>query len=275
MIRLLELVPNKPLCIRVIHARLRDAPRYAALSYTWGENIFDHDLLIEDQVLHITKNLSDALIELTPFITQQGLLLWVDAVCINQDDVDERGRQVTIMDRIYKTSNMVLVWLGKSTEQSDLAMKSISEWGGVATALKPEGSESWETFRSAFDKANADGIDLCGPAGSASAQAWLAILSLWGRSWWRRVWIVQEATALPNPGTIICCGSRRTDFQSMRMILDMRYYLFHENKEYDFLICSFEQGFADHLDILKTRMANGHQSLISILKHIRTYECHD
>ncbi|KAI1199330.1 heterokaryon incompatibility protein-domain-containing protein [Nemania serpens] len=275
MIRLLEVVPDNPLRVRVIHTRLRDALRYAALSYTWGENIFDHDLLIEDQVLHITKNLSDALIELTPFIIQQGLLLWVDAVCINQEDLDERGRQVSIMDKIYKSSDTVLAWLGKSTDQSDLAMNSISEWRHVTTALKPADNESWETFRSAFDKANADGLDLCGPAGSASAQAWLAILSLWGRSWWRRAWIVQEATALPNQRTVICCGNRKTDFQNMSMILNMRYYLFHENKEYDFLICSFEQGFADHLDILKIRMANGHQSLISILKHIRTYDCHD
>ncbi|KAI1174402.1 heterokaryon incompatibility protein-domain-containing protein [Nemania sp. FL0916] len=212
---------------------------------------------------------------MTPFVTQRGLKLWVDAVCINQEDVDERSKQVSFMDKIYKSSETVLVWLGKSTEQSDLAIDTLAEWKATTTKLKPEDNETWEAYRAAFSKASAGGLDLCGPVGSAPARAWLAILSVWQRPWWRRAWIVQEATALPCTETILFCGNRRTDLGSMRTILNMRYYLYTETDEHQFLMCSFEQGFADHLDILKTRLDHGQQSLIQILEHVRTYECHD
>ena len=66
--------------------------------------------------MKITKNLSNALVSLRrPY---ESRLLWVDALCINQDDVEERSQQVSIMGRIYKEARMVLVYLGE-------------EWSGV------------------------------------------------------------------------------------------------------------------------------------------------
>ncbi|KAJ8128994.1 hypothetical protein O1611_g4638 [Lasiodiplodia mahajangana] len=274
MVRLLELLPNGSPTVRILQVKLSEAPRYAALSYTWGENIFDHDLHVEGSVLRITKNLSDAFIQLAPFIRQQGLKLWVDAVCINQKDLGERGDQVSFMDKIYKSSDQVLVWLGKSDTESDLAMDAISRWNDKISDMR-QGDTRWESKSWAIDQVTSGDSEVWGPAGSAPARAWLAILSLWERPWWRRAWIVQEATALPIDRTILCCGSRKISLNYMRFVLDIRYKLFMNNSGNDLLISTFEQGFADLLDQLSHRLAEGERSLLPLLKRVRTYDCQD
>ncbi|KAI1331322.1 heterokaryon incompatibility protein-domain-containing protein [Xylariaceae sp. FL0255] len=274
MIRLLELLPstNGTPHARVSHVKVLDAPKYAALSYTWGVNNFDHDLHIDDgAVLHITQNLSDALLQLGPSTMERGLKLWVDAVCVNQKDLEERGSQVSFMDEIYKRSDRVLVWLGKYYDESDLAMDSIEKWTTRLHASR-NGDMSYPALHRALDDltSGADS-DVIGPV---AERAWRAILSLWERPWWRRAWIVQEATALPLNRVILHAGDRATDLTRMRNILDIRYKLYHK-PGYEYLISNFEQGFADHLDILNSQLERGPLQFVSILNYGRTYECGD
>ncbi|KAF2257882.1 HET-domain-containing protein, partial [Lojkania enalia] len=101
-IRLLQLNPGiteDPLSCQILTVRFIDAPKYVALSYVWGDATVTDHLLCDGKILNITLNLRDALLRMRPAEIQR--LLWVDAVCINQQDNVEKGQQVRLMGLIY------------------------------------------------------------------------------------------------------------------------------------------------------------------------------
>ena len=98
---------------------LANVPRYAALSYVWGNT--DHVFPLNcngNGDLHITYNLKEALkyLQQSPWFTTQDShdsiqWLWADAVCINQKDLEERKAQVLLMRRIYEQARSTFIWL--------------------------------------------------------------------------------------------------------------------------------------------------------------------
>ncbi len=105
-----------------VHACKRD---YVTLSYSWGRNSdgdasLDHEVLINNRILHITSNLRDALrrIRQRPRTsnTLAPLRLWIDAVCIDQSNVVERNAQVAILGAIYANAAGMTIWLGEKLE---------------------------------------------------------------------------------------------------------------------------------------------------------------
>jgi hypothetical protein len=120
-IRLLTLYPdawNKPISCSLQIVSLDDNPSYRALSYVWGNPKITHPILLHNQPFDATVNLTAALRRLRDEI--QPLVLWVDAICINQKDTNERSNQVSIMGDIYKTTSEVIVWLGEGDDASYL-----------------------------------------------------------------------------------------------------------------------------------------------------------
>ncbi|KAF7934970.1 uncharacterized protein EAE98_003015 [Botrytis deweyae] len=111
--RLLHLLPGsstqQPRC-SLKHVNFGGRPKYNAVSYTWGNEANQKPIVIEDRYFLVTENLYKALI----CLQQQSAteyVLWVDAICINQDDVAERNRQLTIMPYIYERAKLVIIWL--------------------------------------------------------------------------------------------------------------------------------------------------------------------
>ena len=104
-VRLLKLLPednnakDRGLSCILEDCRLSDDPSYEALSYTWGRPIFPELLHTHDGVLKITENLALALRGLR--FKNRIRYLWVDAVCINQNDATDKNRQVAMMDSVY------------------------------------------------------------------------------------------------------------------------------------------------------------------------------
>ena len=74
-------------------------PEFESLSYTWGDPKITEPILVNGHVLNITTNLNAALLALRK--TNEERVLWVDAICINQADVQERSEQVLRMRDIY------------------------------------------------------------------------------------------------------------------------------------------------------------------------------
>lgn len=73
----------------------------------------------------MTSNLHVALLHLRNRFFER--ILWVDAVCINQDDDGEKGLQVQSMGEIYASANGVVVWLGEAADDSDNAFEELGE----------------------------------------------------------------------------------------------------------------------------------------------------
>lgn len=96
---------------------------YYALSYVWGGNDKPRSLSISGHNLPITESLYEALSRLRHSSIER--ILWVDAVCINQDDEREKEQQIRIMANVYAQASCVVVWLGPEADDSDKALEAI------------------------------------------------------------------------------------------------------------------------------------------------------
>lgn len=100
---------------------LDNVPPYEAISYTWGAPEFPERIEVDNRLFPITTNLACALKSFRQPDTER--ILWADAICINQKDVQEKSQQVAMMARIYQKARRVLIWLGESCEKSQRAME--------------------------------------------------------------------------------------------------------------------------------------------------------
>lgn len=96
---------------------------YEALSYTWGPSRKSHTILLDGCTLAVTENLYMALGALRQ--SQTDRILWIDAICIDQENDLERGHQVRQMSFIYKKAERVMVWLGPSIWATNCLMKEM------------------------------------------------------------------------------------------------------------------------------------------------------
>jgi len=116
---------------------LASCPRYTALSYRWGGYSSPKDTILCNGAvdIEVTTSCRDALLALRERFG--ALTVWVDAICINQDDAMEKNDQVPLMEEIYTWAERVFVWLGPSDESSRRAMKWLlkSSYGSVVDLL--------------------------------------------------------------------------------------------------------------------------------------------
>ena len=162
---------------------------YEALSYCWGNprQTSKNGLYIKDDngeisCVPVTPDLEAALRHLrSPHLTR---ILWVDAICINQQHLAEKTEQVARMSKIYEGASRVLVWLGLANETSAYGMDILRY-----IINRPD-----RTFMPPW----AAEVQLC-PLGLFRA----GIIDLLSRQWFERTWVVQETT-LAHIVTIIC-----------------------------------------------------------------------
>ncbi|KAJ8132135.1 hypothetical protein O1611_g1485 [Lasiodiplodia mahajangana] len=120
LIRTLELLPGKAndeIVCKLATMELNDNSQLEALSYTWGDPDKVTEITIGQSKCQVTVNLSHALRHLRFLSTPR--ILWVDAVCINQRDTEEKTQQVTMMGDIYLAASQVLTWIGEPSIDSN------------------------------------------------------------------------------------------------------------------------------------------------------------
>jgi hypothetical protein len=126
-IRLLRLLPSadgwSPVVCELEHVSLDDDIRYEALSYTWGGDVRTDSITLTGTAFPVTSNLFAALRALRQ--EHSDSYLWIDAVCINQEDVSERNQEVLRMLRIYQRAERVVVWLEEASDDSTLAINHL------------------------------------------------------------------------------------------------------------------------------------------------------
>ena len=175
-IRLIDLRSGNwldPLVCQLHVADITNVSRYTALSYVWGDSDDTVGIQCEDRTLSITRNLDEALRHLRH--DSDSVKLWVDAVCINQGDVDERSQQVKLMADIYRSADLVLVWLGQ--DETGIAQEAFDnieaqvDFIRKLTAQDVElGQSRWHPLRESLDP----------------------VIALCRRAWFFRSWTVQE-----------------------------------------------------------------------------------
>lgn len=150
-IRLLVLAPcseDRRLHCQLVHTTLSSCPAYEALSYVWGEPESGYGVFCEvgnfETIRKITPNLAGALYKLQ--CADRPRFLWVDSLCIDQDNVVERSHQVTKMGDIYAQAQRVVIWLGEDTDlmvNAARSMKQIIDWTRLG-AERAEKKFQWE-----------------------------------------------------------------------------------------------------------------------------------
>ncbi|KAI9730146.1 MAG: hypothetical protein M1818_008240 [Claussenomyces sp. TS43310] len=99
---------------------IHDPVSFQALSYAWGQREITTEISLDDSSLSVTTNLEAALRHLRQDVPR---VMWIDAICIDQRNLDERSSQVLMMRDIYEKADKTIVWLGEGTSQSRAAYK--------------------------------------------------------------------------------------------------------------------------------------------------------
>ncbi len=104
-------------------------PTYVALSYVWGSEAEfgpPRHIYVDGKKFVVGENLYAAIRHRVDFPKPEDPLIswWIDAICINQADNQEKAQQIAMMQNIYRNAMFVLVWLGETTDQSHQALQS-------------------------------------------------------------------------------------------------------------------------------------------------------
>ncbi|KAF1980949.1 heterokaryon incompatibility, partial [Aulographum hederae CBS 113979] len=153
---------------------------FHAVSYVWGDPKPEKVILVNDHLFAITWNLAVALIRLTR-TAYVPLRLWVDAVCINQQDIDERSSQVQLMSQIYRRAEQVTCCLGETGGAMRDVIKVISEINKTLHASATPG-EIYDWLRH-FPKIWTD---------DKYGGFWPKLYVVLNLEYWNRVWVIQE-----------------------------------------------------------------------------------
>ena len=252
-VRLLSIKPAYPSetleCGLVVIKSLDDAPPYEALSYVWGSEPATESIVCNGVTVNITANLYEALKHLRPLVSWNyantwdeshklhssrnawkdiakhrfekyhaasptSALIWIDALCINQDDLHERANQVKLMGNIYGRAETVNIWLGEESSQwmpgsppkgwtTKLSQKMapkhhIGTYGSMLVVLSFI-AQAVRNIKGAknplVDLKPADDSDFRNRAlgfPPPTAPEWDIVRKFFAHPWFQRVWVVQE-----------------------------------------------------------------------------------
>jgi hypothetical protein len=170
---------------------------FTALSYVWGDPARSHNLICGSSRIRITANLDKALRRLR--LKDKTILIWADAVCINQSDLEERGQQVQRMNCIYSEegTSSVAVWLGGGDDMD----KCID----FLWALSSSQYESRVTSDQADEAIRTELHRWFGSGDIRPIEKFL------GLPWFTRRWVIQEAVL---SGCHLYCGNSDIDWHA-------------------------------------------------------------
>lgn len=227
-IRLLKLLPGAEdgeLECELKQTSLQTAPKYLALSYAWGNNDQDRRILVKRDhetwcEFMVTPNLLRALARLRHF--SEIRFLWVDQVCIAQNDIEERNQQVQQMDLIYATAEKAVVWLGDDDFDTPLIQEMSERLTPWSSEFGDLGQMHLKDQRAVMDLIKPVNSETVSEATSAKARR-EAVVRFLGRAWFRRAWVYQEAIVAAE--VEVYCGKFYVSFDILaRMVLAIYYY---------------------------------------------------
>ncbi|CAI9637141.1 unnamed protein product [Alternaria burnsii] len=211
---------------------LDDNPRFYAISYVWGDPNITLPITIDGEPLAITRNLRNGLQRLRK--TDETLIIYADAACINQSDVNERSEQVRLMGEIYSSAEEVFIWLGYAREpQAPLQRPNVVHFTGDDSDMEIVDAYFERTQSvSQYNDEDTETEDVLGlfvylviramdkhlyeipfftlrENRLRAKQAWAAVIraakTLQFNPWWTRIWVIQE-TVLARHANVVYCN---------------------------------------------------------------------
>jgi hypothetical protein len=224
---------------------LKTAPPFDALSYTWGNpygafrdemheisanSVYNqkNPIICNRRVLEIGMNLFGAvkllfagqraggdLSQIQPGLSLSEYI-WIDAICIDQSNFDERNHQVKLMAQIYQKAEKTIIWLGEEDNSVADAVKVIGTIGKAAPFLVKNWNEIGDIFASSKRLDERDFSSYGVPAFTRSE--WHSVLAFYSRTWFRRMWILQEVVL--SQDSIVFCGFSYFQWSFISMTAD-------------------------------------------------------
>lgn len=198
-------------------------PPYYALSYTWQLPKYEGEetplrpspihVCCDNKILEIGENLFDCLYQLEHLPKEDedqsdDGLIWIDAICINQADLDERSSQVALMQKIYSQAAGTLIWLGKEDRISSHAIPLIQKLSEAADShLTSDDDIGYDTLLLPGQLRDEEFFSFAGIPPLTLAD-WNTISAFFARSWFHRVWTVQELVMGNWDDKIMLCGDK-------------------------------------------------------------------
>ncbi|KAH8789205.1 heterokaryon incompatibility protein-domain-containing protein [Hyaloscypha finlandica] len=168
------------IAVTLDHFPFHEAVPYYALSYTWGDAADVRYILLNGWEVPVTANLEVALRALRKL--EEDCCFWIDALCINQHDIQERNSEVPRMRDIYERADLVVAWLGPGNARSDRVIDFINS-NKEAILVRTEIMMTEEAKTRIW---------------------WVMIEELLMRPWWQRIWVIQEVAVAKD--IKIFCG---------------------------------------------------------------------
>ncbi|KAH6888500.1 heterokaryon incompatibility protein-domain-containing protein [Thelonectria olida] len=226
-IRLLKILPgSERVACEIRTFKVRDNPDYIALSYTWGPPTQPFDQNADDvpsrpnpeidcngsHRISVRENLHAFLLRTRS--TGSGNFFWIDAICINQGDKQERSAQVKLMSTIYHSAASVHAWLGEEDDHTPRSFALIRAL--VRICVDTGRHERVESLKHITPNM----FEAAGLENSSEVYAdrghWDSLIRLFQRSYFTRTWIIQEISL--GQRIIAICGSHIINWRDITII---------------------------------------------------------
>jgi Heterokaryon incompatibility protein (HET) len=273
------------------------SPPYNALSYTWADPSTDpstnpstlitrrtEEVKVNSKHLKITTNLADFLRHLEKDPLERWTYFWIDAISIDQENVEERSLLVQRMKRVYERASQVIIWLG--SDRLNVAKMFASGVKGLAEVQENLGDNAIPEIPEAgcsWMEPNSGNAETGGPPEEDGS-------AIFKHPWWTRAWIIQEAStptkndprivhldglALKRVSTehVVWIGKQRFTFDQL---VEVAWFFHEENRGISGVKSALELQM-----VQKGRQKQGRQKrprrldLYDLLPMVRRYDCAD
>ena len=179
--------PSNIISARCIHMTLdHQSQNYVAVSYAWGSMQKSCQMLLNGRILNITENVHNVF--RSKITDDPNTRVWIDAVCINQEDLVEKASQVRLMGEVYSNAENTRIWIGLASSSSDLAIHFIKTLFSILPELETGDPERINHYYAIYP---------------SHCPEWTALAHFLNRPWFARTWVIQEVV-LATHASIVC-----------------------------------------------------------------------
>lgn len=244
-------------------------PEYETISYVWGDPSQRSIIHLHGRSISVPSSSEVALRRMRHY--RKVRVLWIDAICINQDDDRERGHQVAIMADIYGSTRRNLIWLGEDDQYTAAALHSIT---GLNEEFRRETDDLTNVEDTLYTSRGGHKYSSQQVLAQMEPQA---LNEFYQRPWFSRLWVVQEAALAPRSECF--CGRHQ---MALELVLRAAKWLKYKvPSRHGVNVSSFERVslMFDHADHTFGLFAGGRSSvrpaMIDLLQHLRFFRARE